>query len=105
MHFFLINIFYNITIFSVFYPNVLALDEELWHPDGLVVHPLPHLLLVLHAHEDIPLLELNKQGAQDLLDVGALGIRFPDDSHAGGVQNHLPQVLFHVVLQLNRGKT
>jgi len=39
-----------------------------------------------------------------LLDIGALGIRFPDDSHAGGVQHHLAQVLFHVVLQLNGGK-
>lgn len=77
---------------------MLALDKELGHTDGLVVHPLPHLLLILQAHKDIPFLELDQQGAQDLLDVGTLGVGLPNNAHAGGVQDHLAHVLFHVVL-------
>lgn len=83
-------------------PDVLALDVQLWHPHLTALHPLAHLRLVLHAHEDVPLLKLDQQGAQDLLDVGTLRVGFPDDAHAGGVQHHLAQVFLLEVLRGGR---
>jgi len=85
-------------------PDVLALHVELRHPHLAAPHPLAHLRLVLDAHEHVPLLELDQQGAQDLLHVGALRVGLADDAHAGGVQHHLPEVFLLEVLWARVGE-
>lgn len=77
---------------------MLPLDEHLRHLNGLALHPVLDLLLVVAAHEHIPLLEFHQQRPQDLLDVCALGVRFPHNAHTGRVDHHLAGVLFLVVL-------
>lgn len=80
------------------YPHMVAVDVQLRYQYVVRLHALAHLLLVVDAHEDVALLELDEQRAQDLLDVGALGVRLPHDAHAGGVQDDLAGVLLLVVL-------
>lgn len=80
------------------YPHMVTVHVQLRYQHVLRLHAIAHLLLVVDAHEHVALLELHQQRAQDLLDVGALGVRLAHDAHAGGVQHHLAGILFLVVL-------
>lgn len=82
----------------------MAVHVQLRNENVIGLHPVADLLLVLDAHEDVALLELDEQRAQDLLHVGALGVRVPHDAHAGRVQHHLAGVLFLVALRTERGR-
>lgn len=67
------------------YANQLTLDKELRHSYRLLLHTIAHLLLILQAHEDVSLLELDQQRAENLLDISALAVRVPYDAHTGRV--------------------
>lgn len=87
---------------TVTHANQLTLDKELRHSYRLLLHAIAHLLLILEAHEDIALLELDEQRAQYLLDIGALAVRVPYDAHTGRVEHYLAHILLLVVLRRRR---
>lgn len=89
-------------MFTVTHANQLTLDKELRHSYRLLLHAIAHLLLILEAHEDIALLELDEQCAQYLLDIGALAVRVPYDAHTGRVEHYLAHILLLVVLRRRR---
>lgn len=81
------------------YPDVLSLDEDLRHQNGVALHPFPNLLLRLRRHEHVPLLELDHQRPQDLLHLQALVIRLPDDTHGRRVNDDFPGISVLVSLR------
>lgn len=81
------------------HPDVMAVDVQLRNQNVIRLHPVADLLLIVDAHEHVTLLEFHEQRAQDLFDVGAFGVRLPDDAHAGRVEHHFAGVLLLVALR------
>lgn len=81
------------------YPNMLSLDEDLWHKNGVAFHPFADFVLRLRRHEYITFLKFHKQRFQNLLHFQAFLIRFPNNSHGSRIDDDFPSVFVFVRLK------
>lgn len=77
---------------------MLSIHKYLWHQNLLTPHPIPDLVLVLGAHEDVSLLVLHQEVPQDLLHENTALVRAPHDAHCGGVDYNLAGIFFFIAL-------
>lgn len=82
----------------VAYPDVLSLDEHLWHKDIFAAHALSDFGLILAAHEHISFLVFHQESPQDLFHFHAGLVCLSDDAHRRRVYDHLAGVFFFVIL-------
>lgn len=80
------------------YPNMLSIHKELRHQNLVTLHPIPYLVLVLIAHEDVPFLILHQQVPQDLLHQHTSLVGASDYAHGCRVDHHFASVFFFVTL-------
>lgn len=77
---------------------MLPVDEQLRHKNLVRLHPIPDLVLVFCAHEDVPLFVLDQQVPQYLLHQDTALVCGPDDAHGRCVDYHFARVFFFVAL-------
>lgn len=81
---------------------MLSIDEQLRNKYLVTPHSVPNLVLVFHAHEDVPLFILHQQVSEDLLDKETSLVRAAYYAHGCGVQNYFASVFFFITLSKDK---